>query len=567
MSHSFHWAQTIIDTLCEQGATQFFLAPGTRSAPLALTLASHLLAKTTVHFDERGLAFHALGYAKASGKTAVIVVTSGTAVGNLLPALMEADQSQIPLLILTADRCPEELDVGANQTSDQNKLFTNVVRWQTSLPSPDPTLSPAYLASIIQQAVAISQGELKGPVHINCAFKDPREEKRPTNLSKTKSPRFIRGELVLPEKVIDRWRETLSHQSRGVILVGDGSEQIEPYASLLAETLQWPLIADILAPTRFSSSPCLISHYDLILQAKPEIQVDQVIQFGNRFVSRTLSQWLKKQTLSYYLSVNNHNRRQDPHHLISDRLQGDPSLFVRDLLSKLQPSTSSHLLEWQRLESQCKETLSSFFSSNPALSESSLTSELSHLHAQGWALFIANSLPIRDCNALFGPHGKAPLFANRGVSGIDGNIATALGIAKAISMPMVAFLGDMASLHDLNSLALLHKSTTPFIALVSNNQGGGIFSSLPFAKHTEHLDPFFTHSHNWDFSHAAALFNIPYLSIRDLSTFHEFCKKQIRDPHSCLVEVHTEIQNNLSIREQLFKNICQTLSEEPLLHL
>lgn len=563
MSRNLDWAQAIIDTLCKQGVKQFFLSPGTRSAPLALALASHSQAQTTIHFDERGLCFHALGYAKAKKTPVAVVVTSGTAVGNLLPALMEADQSQIPLIILTADRPPEQQDIGANQTCDQIKLFTPFVRYQTSLPNPDLD-SMNYLTSTIQQAVFMSQGDLKGPVHINCAFKDPRAEKRTTPIQETHSPSCERGKLILQESTVKKWAQKLSSSKKGVILMGDGCEEIEPYATLLAETLGWPIFADLFSSVKPSSS--LISHYDLILQSHPDLSIDGFIQFGNRFVSRTLYQWLSKQTLDYALYVTEHPRRQDPHHLISDRLQGCPRTFLRDLIPKISMNPSMEQIKWKNHQEQCNKIIPSFFHKNPQLSEPRLALELSSLHEEGWALFIGNSLPVRDCNALFTRGHRAPLFGNRGVSGIDGNIATALGIAKAIHMPMISFLGDFTSLHDLNSLALLNQSTSPFVICISNNQGGGIFSSLPFAKHTEHLDPFFTHSHSWDFSHAAALFHIPYLKMNNTHELSAFFRMQREKPQTYLIEVCTEIQQNLSIRTQLLEHLCLTNScEESLL--
>jgi len=167
------WAKLIVEELLRSGAGHFFLAPGSRSTPLALAVARNRRARYHVHFDERGTAFAALGYGRATGKPAVWITTSGTAVANGLPAVVEAATDGVPLILLTADRPPELRETGANQTIDQAKIFGDYVRWQLDLPVPDPAIDPAFVLTTVDQAVYRSLRAPAGPVHLNCMFREP----------------------------------------------------------------------------------------------------------------------------------------------------------------------------------------------------------------------------------------------------------------------------------------------------------------------------------------------------------------------------------------------------------
>ncbi len=217
------WAAKLIDGLISQGVDYFCCAPGSRSSPLLLAVANHDKAAHTVHFDERGVCFHAVGYAKATGKPAAIIATSGTAVGNLLPAVMEAYNERIPLILLTADRPPELRDCGANQTCDQTKLFANHVRWQIDLPCADSHIPDGYLASTISHAVALSKSSASGPIHINCMFREPLFSQPIVKTTLETAVHFAHPELHPSKETIDYWAETLSTQRNGVIVVGSST--------------------------------------------------------------------------------------------------------------------------------------------------------------------------------------------------------------------------------------------------------------------------------------------------------------------------------------------------------
>ncbi len=279
------WANKLIDALIGQGIDYFCCAPGSRSAPLALAVAEHPKARSTVHFDERGVCFHAVGYAKATFKPAVVVTSSGTAVGNLLPGIMEAYNERVPLILLTADRPPELRDCGANQTCDQTKLFTNHVRWQVDLPCPDDRIQDRYLASTISHAVAIARSSPSGPVHINCMFREPLISQQVERRSLEKHISFEYPRLHPSEESIAYWAKILSAKRRGVIIAASNAFDQSEAIFALADQLKWPIFADILAaPRTFEKHPSLITHFDPILKWNDSICADAVIQFGDRFV-------------------------------------------------------------------------------------------------------------------------------------------------------------------------------------------------------------------------------------------------------------------------------------------
>lgn len=562
------WAQCIVETLVRLGADYFVCAPGSRSTPLLLAVASNKKARSLVHFDERGLGFHAVGYAKASGKPAVIVVTSGTAVGNLLPAVMEANADHLPLILLTADRPPELRDCGANQTCDQVKLFETQVRWQVDLPCPDSQLGNRYLTSTIAQAITSATVGMPGPVHVNCMFREPLiGNKGNCQISSSAVSGFTAGELHLNEETLNTWAEHLNQHAQGLILIGSEAECISEEVFALADKLQWPLVADILSPTRsYQEHPLLISYADLILKIKPTLTVDTVIQFGERLVSKTVSEWLKTQEIAFYLQVTRYTRRQDPYHLVTHRLQSSSRSFIREMLTRLScKRASEEVKQWTRDNTLCKETVTDFFSESKELTEPGIVWQLQPLLTQGWALFLANSMPIRDANQFLPPTpSSGSFFGNRGVSGIDGNIATATGIVEGSQTKTIALLGDLSFLHDLNSLSLISQVNHPLVICVINNQGGGIFSFLPIAQQEAHFEKFFAAAHPWDLSAAADLFKIPYFHPTTQEGFEELLCTLNKRPRSCLIEIKTQRQENVDVHREILDRVKRCLNAAAL---
>jgi 2-succinyl-5-enolpyruvyl-6-hydroxy-3-cyclohexene-1-carboxylate synthase len=556
------WTTTLIQELFALGVSYFCLSPGSRSTPLALSLHAHPRAKTFVHFDERAMAFHALGYAKASKQPVAIIVTSATATGNLLPAIMEAHESAIPLLILTADR-PEELqECGANQTTNQISMFQNYVRWQCALPVPTPTHSLDYLKTTLAHAVAKATYPHPGPVHLNCPFREP------FSLSYSIQPavtvaktQLIPVRLYLEESSLQHLSNALQHAKQGLILLG--YEALHTHNDLsavcmLAEQLGWPILCDVLSQAR--SHPLSIPHYDLaweMIAAQGESSAfypDCVLHFGGAFVSKHVLTFLKNAHPATYIHCLPYPKRQDPMHLITHRVSTTPHQLCSQLSSTLSTCIqNTYFLQWKNLSRSIQRSLHEIFSEPTELSEAQLSYLLASYDLSRYALFLPSSMPIRNCTQFFYPQTQAPhtIYGNRGLSGIDGNIATAVGIAEAIQSPMLTLLGDQAFLHDLTSLHQLKKLKHPMIILVINNDGGTIFSFLPIYTQKEICQQYFINPHGMTFACVAELFELPYHFCNCLEEVKLSLECALSSSQHHLIEVKTDLETNLKIHRMI----------------
>lgn len=514
-------AKWIIDQLILQGVDQFCIAPGSRSAPLSLAAANHPKANITVHYDERGIGFYALGYGKAKKKPSAIITTSGTAVANLYPAVMEAFHSHTPLIVLTADRPHEHRDCGANQTTDQIKLFNNVIRMQTDL---SPHLDQKTVRSITAHAIFMSLQNPQGPVHLNIPFQEPLY---------TKDASFTEGKAIpfsLPKLVA---KPIQTNASRGIILLGSINTDPTPVLNL-AKRLGWPVFADLLSNARSYPTPEQIRHFDYLLRSSLELTPEYILHFGDRLISKHILEWMPN---VYKIHVSPLPQLQDPARNVSMRIQSNIEPFCETFEANTDPSW---LGLWQAKDRQIHDLHETLFQApfTEAHAIKSLPSDR--------PIFFGNSMPIRDADHFYFPEKAPPLFANRGVSGIDGNIATMAGIAKALQKPLIGFIGDQTALHDLNSLPLIKENK--ILLIISNNYGGGIFDYLPQAK-SPHLDKIFTASHSWNFENAAKMFNIPY-ERREKALHHL--------PEFGIVELMTSRSPNHAFQENLLRE-CKAL--------
>jgi len=566
------WAKLLIKELIHQGVRYFCIAPGSRSTPLTVAASEHPLANTFVHFDERALCFHALGYAKATGVPAAVIVTSGTAVGNLTPGIMEAHNDHVPMILLTADRPPELRDTGANQTADQVKMFQNFVRWQEDLPCPNAHISPSFIGSTIATALSHALSAPAGPVQINCMFREPffEGEKEKNSPSYERSIKGSQTQIALGEKhladtQIEQLCDELCEHEKGVIVVGalPPNTSLEPLFTL-SRLLQWPLFPDILSPLRTHvQAEGMIPSYDLILKSmslNEDLTPDAILQFGNRFVSKKLLEWIGLKKPRCHALIADHEWRMDPLHSLSHRVVADPWQVIEGLNRHLPGRSPAPWLHcWQEMNRITKKTLTHFFQEKNALSEPALFHHLSSWMNEERGLFIGNSLPIREADAFFAPKQSCgPLFGNRGVSGIDGNIATTAGIAKGLRKPLLAIIGDLTFLHDLTSLAQLKDSPVPITLLVINNDGGGIFSFLPIAKRKTVFKPFFLTPHGLNLEHAAPLFGLDYQKVTTLEEMETAL--QSGNAKSKILEMCTDRDENLALHKEIIAHVKEILT-------
>jgi len=572
------WATLIVEELVRCGVDRFVLSPGSRCTPLTLAVAEHPQAASTTHYDERGAAFFALGQARALRRPVALICTSGTAAANYLPALVEASQSLVPLIVLTADRPPELLDSGANQTIDQNHLYGGYTRWYHAFPCPDRAIRPEVVLSAVDHAVHRAQGIHAGPVHLNCAYREPlapiatevdfteylasvarwQSQGRPHTT-------YARAEPAVEPEDERFLRELLQSAKRGTIVAGQIEDPIVSDAVLrLGQSLGWPVLADVASGLRLGTGGTTVLHYcDLLLCSemfRDQFSPDVVLHFGGPVTSKRLMQHLQSHSPQHYIRVAHHPLRHDPIHRVTLHIQTDPAAFCIGLASASRIAGDSAwvngLLE---MNEKADDAIDKALGNSREYSEPGIARVISELAND--VLFLGNSMPIRDMDMFAAPSGKrVSVYANRGASGIDGNIATAAGIANASGRPVTAIVGDLAALHDLNSLALLRNRETKVILIIVNNDGGGIFHFLPIAEHTDHFEPYFATPHGLRFAHAAEQFGLKYARPNDREAFVAAYDAAREIDESSIVEVTTERESNHRIHRELQEAVVAALA-------
>lgn len=576
------WASLIIEELVRSGVNYACISPGSRSTPLTLAAAQHPDMLTQICLDERGAAFHALGYARATQRPAVLICTSGTAPAHYLPAVIEASQDHVPLLILSADRPPELLQAGANQAIRQMGLYGDYLRWDAALPCPDTAIAPEMVLTTVDQAVARCSGAQAGPVQLNCAFREPLAPGGPAMpphyldsvshwLQGTSAyTRYgVGGPQLSPETFVEI-SEMLNPARRGLLLVGRLASEHEREGVLaLANRLGWPVFADSLSS--LAQDPRLenkISHFDPLL-LHPEFQVvcqpETILHLGGDMISTRVQQHLASYHTEHYLRVAAYPEREDYLHHVTERYVCDLGVFCRELQPLLAPSINRVWVKTLFAHSEkASLTLGEILDQNSHLSEPAVIRQICELLPQGSSLFLGNSMPIRDWDMFAGKSAaKVRMAGNRGCSGIDGNLATALGLMAGSLCPVTLLLGDLALLHDLNSLALVQSATFPLVLVVINNQGGGIFSFLPVASAVPDLfEPFWGTPHHLRFEQAAAMFGLAYAAPSDQEAFKAAYQGAFATRTTTLIEVSTQREANHSLHEELHRAIGERLRGE-----
>ena len=574
------WALLVIEEFTRLGVTHFFISPGSRSTPLVTAIARNKKANTFVHFDERGSAFAALGSAKLTGIPAVWVTTSGTAVANGLPAVIEAHMSGVPLILLTADRPPELRQTGANQSINQFPIFGSYLNWSFDAPTPTTEIAPAYLLTSINQAVQRAIADGGGPVHINWMFREPLapitsgidysdylseindwlDNENPY----TKYTKVYKSAQI-KESVVDE-TGTVWNAEKGVIIAGRLKNYKQGHlVKQLAATLRWPLVSDISSFLRLGAdaensdvlhiSPLVFNASTARLLPTP----DTVVQFGKLPTSKHVLSWINSVKPDNYMVIDDFPGRIDPLHRATHRLEADIEDLCNQLLSlaPLRESGNDQWLEeWRRINENANSVLINEERDNQDLTEPAVTRIVSAEIKQGHILVIGNSMPIRDFDSFSVFNGaRVHTITNRGASGIDGIIATAIGASLAAQRPTTVVIGDLAMLHDLNSLAMANQLNTSFVIVVINNNGGGIFSFLPIAEFSDVFEPFFGVPHNLSFKEAARMFKGAYHNPSSQDAFKTCYAASIVTPGLSIIEVNTDRYTNAQLHKDIEKQV------------
>lgn len=575
---NFFWSDLVVEELIRLGVDYFCISPGSRSAPLTMSAARHRKARTVVHFDERGSAFHALGYAAATGRPCALITTSGTAVANLFPAIVEASKKKLPLIILTGDRPPELRHAGANQTIDQVNIFGSYVRWFFDLPAPSGDVPPAFVLTTVDQAVYRAQGDLRGPVHVNCMFREPLHLKKEgftfpgtpafdlwakSNKPLTQYVKPARAAASSPS--LDDLARLVRRYPNGIIAVGKlGSEGDRQAVLRLARKLRWPVFPDVCSGLRLEKSDNHVIHYYDRLLANGGMRscmVDGIIHIGGRMTSKAYYQSVGSLPLKYYCMVLDHPLRNDPTHQVTHRFHSSADQFVGGMFSlPLRTKEPPYLEAWRKWNRRIDRIIEKGVFSEP-VNEYGVLRLVSKLIPRGSGLFLANSLPIREMDGYGSPSARDLLVsANRGASGIDGNIATVSGLSRGWERTVTAVLGDLACLHDLNSLSLIGRADRPAVLIILNNHGGGIFSFLPIAQENRHLDRYFTASHGYRFAAAAAQFDLKYACAGSFDELADAYRLALRGRRSAIIEVPADNEHLLRLNGEINEEIGRILN-------
>ncbi|HUF10596.1 MAG TPA: 2-succinyl-5-enolpyruvyl-6-hydroxy-3-cyclohexene-1-carboxylic-acid synthase [Rhodothermales bacterium] len=556
------WADLIVEELVRNGVRHFFLAPGSRSSPLVVAIAQHSMTEATIHFDERGAAFAALGCGRGSGSPAAWITTSGTAAANGLPAVVEAAQSHVPLIAITADRPPELRDTGANQAIDQIRLFGTYPRWFFDFPCPSVEIDSSFVLTTVDQAVHRATGSPAGPIHLNCPYREPLAPSKvagklpeiPDRWVRTRSPytAYRIGAGDPDAAAISQLLDQVRAVRRGIIIVGELPTLEDARAvTTLASEFGWPVVADVTSQMRLGDAPPHVvrrPHFVCAANAgaaEPEL----VLRLGGPVSSKEIRSHADSVD-ARIVAVVDHPERRDPGHRVSTVIRASTQAFCRALAGAPASPDRDWLDAWTEVDERIDSALRDQIGSLTEISEPGVAAAVTRLLPEDNALFVASSMPIRDVD-MFGSSSGAlrRVAANRGASGIDGTAATSFGYHLGAGCPVTLLIGDLALLHDLNSLALVQGR--PIVVVAINNGGGGIFNFLPIADHAEVFEPWFTSPHIWSFEHAAAMFGIHYDRPGSPSDFERSYTAAIQNGRAALIEVVTERRSNRLLHADL----------------
>ncbi len=569
------WASLAVEACIRQGICQFVISPGSRSTPLTIAVARHPEAVIRRAYDERGAAFWALGWARASGKPAVLISTSGTAVANYLPAVIEASQEGIPLIIFSADRPPELRDTGANQTIHQPGIFGPYVRWQFDMPAPEAHQPPQFVLTTVEQALYRSQHPHPGPVHLNWMFREPlapvTKNTLPSQLTQfwTFWQRYrepfteYREARLLPDRDdIRQIKKRLLNAENGLIVIGGLQSTEEQEAMLtLIRKLPWPVFADVRSGLQGNAATGNFRYLDLMLynaRWREQYKPDVILHFGMPVTSKRFLQWVAENRDVQYIHISPLPTRLDPNHQVRLRIRAEIPAVVDHLTYTMLPvKIPSIYTELPDIRRKVEDVIESILKKEHSLNEVGAVREISRLTPPEQGVFLGNSLPIRLWDWF--AHDSAPvrsIFANRGASGIDGLIATACGVAAGMQQPLTALIGDISALHDLNSFLHLKESPVPVIVIIFNNAGGGIFRLLPVSQVADVFEDYFLTPHTLHFREMARMMDIPYARVRSLRGLTQAYRKFLVQKNRAIIEISMD-----SERTQLvYHNILEAIS-------
>ncbi|MFD2043716.1 2-succinyl-5-enolpyruvyl-6-hydroxy-3-cyclohexene-1-carboxylic-acid synthase [Ornithinibacillus salinisoli] len=560
-----------VDELAESGLTDVVISPGSRSTPLAMTLAEHPEIKEWIILDERSASFFGLGLAKQTNRPVALLCSSGTATANYFPAIIEAHQSRVPLIVLTADRPHELRDVGAPQAIDQIKLYGNYVKWFQEMPLPEATPSMLmYARSNASRAIHTALEGNSGPVHLNFPFREPLipdfslDNVWGENRDDSYAP-VHEGMKRLPDQIIETILFKIKSMDRGLIVCGPQIDSnLGQAIAKLASVWGLPVLVDPLSQIRSGDheKDNIIEGYDAFLRNesyRKELKADFIIRFGAMPVSKAYLFYAQEHMDAQHFIVEKHSGYREPVGNRTDFIYSDPVTLCSQLLEAgLEIHFNTKWLEkWKKMNSITRQHLEGI--SDKTLTEGSAVRTLLQAIPDRSSLYVGNSMAIRDVDTFFLSSSKdIYVLANRGANGIDGMVSSALG-AAASGTPVTLVLGDLSFYHDMNGLlAAKHYQLNVTILLINNN-GGGIFSFLPQASEQKHFEALFGTPVNLEFEQAVRMYGGSYHSPSDETELENALQKSYHETGLSVVEVKTDREENVTWHRNLWNNISDDI--------
>jgi 2-succinyl-5-enolpyruvyl-6-hydroxy-3-cyclohexene-1-carboxylate synthase len=573
-------ASAFVEELARGGVRHAVLSPGSRSTPIAIALWRQAEIDVRVIVDERSAAFFALGAAQASGAPVAMLSTSGTAAANFHPAICEADESALPLIVLSADRPPELRDVGAGQTIDQIKLYGSSVRWFCEVGVHDADDDGLlHYRSVACRALAVSRGEPRpGPVHLNLPWREPLAPIPVEAAVSATDPLALEGRDPRPLTAVtpidmepstfllDEVAGHIASARAGVIVAGRQTdpELREPLAAL-ARAAGFPILAEPTSQLRCGphDRSLVVSTYDHLLRDqgfRERAQPDLVLRFGEMPTSKPLRAWLAASGAEQIV-IDPGCGWNEPTRRASALLRADPTELAAGWAARLGDERAEQPALWVEAEREARAALDSELERADSLSEPALHLALGNTHRDGDLVYTASSMPIRDQEAFLPPGATDALFlCNRGANGIDGLVSSGIGAAWASGRPTTIVTGDLGLLHDIGGLAALRDVATPVRIVVIDNNGGGIFGFLPQAEAMpgDEYEALLGTPRGVDVAKAADLFGLPHRLLESFSDLPDALAGG-----TGLIEVDVDRQANVDLHRHLTACVDDALASLP----
>ncbi|HEY5343241.1 MAG TPA: 2-succinyl-5-enolpyruvyl-6-hydroxy-3-cyclohexene-1-carboxylic-acid synthase [Solirubrobacteraceae bacterium] len=586
--------RAFVDELVRCGMRAACTSPGSRCAPLVLTLAREERLRCYSHIDERCSGFFALGLAKASRSPVAVTCTSGTAAAELLPAAIEAYEARVPLLLLTADRPPELRDNGAGQAIDQLKLFGSAAKWFFEVGTHEASKERLrWMRTLACRAYWTSLEGRPGVVHLNFPLREPLviEGKLPEDLTGRPGGRpYVRrsptatapgtgGALLAAGSTGGAGtagagggsdlRELLAKAKRGVIVAGrhERPTPLGEAAAAFCEAAGWPLLADPLSGARRGTAA--IAHYDALLRddsfAAGAIP-DLVVRVGDLPVSKPLRTWLAGLGEIPQVALDPEGAWQDPASILIESLALEPAGALAELAASQPAADPDWLAGWRAADEQAAEATLGVLGPLDELSEPAIAAELGTLLPDTATLFVASSMPVREIETFWPAREDPPrVLCNRGANGIDGIVSGAFGAAASADGPVVLLIGDVALAHDIGGLLAARRLGLKLTIVLVDNSGGGIFDFLPISHApmaAEHdiYDRHIATPTGLDFAQAAALYGLAHERVETVPAFRTALERALSPQvGSAILQVSTDRAHNVGLHREVWKAISSAI--------